>query len=136
MEPANITHLHGDNKSSPAGKKEREKKEAAFQCWMAGEPLYMPRPHDAGSALLAFVVDVVFRVSEDDDRAPLFNNVGALLVFFLFFFKRDKVFNFIKFKAKTNLRPQKETFDVDLLNSSHTLTTLNAQLVARSTWLC
>lgn len=52
---------------------------------MAGEPLYMSRPHDAGSALLAFVVDVVFRVSEDDDRAPLFNNVGALLFFLLFF---------------------------------------------------
>lgn len=61
MEPANITHLHGDNKSSPAGKRRGEKKkEAAFQCWMAGEPLYMSRLHYAGSALLVFVVDVVF----------------------------------------------------------------------------
>lgn len=34
MEPANITHLHEDNKSSPAGEK---KKEAAFQHGMAGE---------------------------------------------------------------------------------------------------
>lgn len=56
---------------------------------MAGEPLYMSRLHYAGSALLVFVVDVVFRVSEDANRAPLFNNVGALL-FFLFFFKQER----------------------------------------------
>lgn len=80
-----ISHIYMETIRAARREKGEKKKEAAFQCWMAGEPLYMSRPHDAGSALLAFVVDVVFRVSEDDDRAPLFNNIGALLFFFLFF---------------------------------------------------